>query len=303
MLVISLATAGTVFTLNIYKSGDKEEPIPLIIQKIFFTIIAKILFINIKVNKNLKLSMSDYFKKRQKHNHKNSKSDETKKPECNDSAHEYITPKEYFHLKTQKIKRNSENHSDTELCRLATDTLSNKILLKASPLITPLKPNNKIPFKSNDKAINNSSNNTINTMHDSFSLSSINDNQPNRLNSIALKSSTNENVHANLVRLAIKKQHRPEEVVPISAGVYNTFNSNNELRIEQRRLSKLIQNLNENLEAEELKDIIQEYKHEIRIQWIQLAKVIDTLMAYLFFIFTFLMFYFLVQELPNAKIF
>ena len=158
MLVISLATAGTVFTLNIYKSGDKEEPVPLIIQQIFFNIFARVLFINIKVNNNLKLSLADYFSKKQKIAHKkaaalvvnddhantkrsksHSKEKSTKHHEWGSSTCQYVASKEFIHLKAQKGRRYAENYSDdTEMCRLASDMISNKILLKASPMITPL---------------------------------------------------------------------------------------------------------------------------------------------------------------------
>ena len=50
MLIISLATAGTVLTLNIYQMGEKGKPVPEIIQLIFFKIIARALFISISVN-------------------------------------------------------------------------------------------------------------------------------------------------------------------------------------------------------------------------------------------------------------
>lgn len=64
MLIISLATAGTVFTLNTSKKGDEEEPVPEYLQKIFFDFVAKILFIRIKVNRNIKLSVADVFPKK-----------------------------------------------------------------------------------------------------------------------------------------------------------------------------------------------------------------------------------------------
>lgn len=53
MLIISLATASTVLTLNTFKKGDDGEPVPEVWQKIFFDVVAKILFLNVKVNRNL----------------------------------------------------------------------------------------------------------------------------------------------------------------------------------------------------------------------------------------------------------
>ena len=64
MLIISLATAGTVFTLNTFKKGEEEEPVPEYLQKIFFDFVARILFMKVKVNRNIKLSVSDVFPKK-----------------------------------------------------------------------------------------------------------------------------------------------------------------------------------------------------------------------------------------------
>ena len=61
MLIISLATAGTVLTLNIFKRGEGDDPVPPIIQTIFFDYLARILFINIKLNQDLDSSMKQVF--------------------------------------------------------------------------------------------------------------------------------------------------------------------------------------------------------------------------------------------------
>lgn len=61
MLIISLATAGTVLTLNIFKRGDGDEPVPEIIQTIFFNFIAKILFIKISLNNDLDSSVKKIY--------------------------------------------------------------------------------------------------------------------------------------------------------------------------------------------------------------------------------------------------
>jgi hypothetical protein len=49
MLVISLATAGTVFTLHIHKQGDYRRPLPKLIKTIFFNWIAKLFFLKIRI--------------------------------------------------------------------------------------------------------------------------------------------------------------------------------------------------------------------------------------------------------------
>lgn len=61
MMIISLATAGTVLTLNVFKKGDGDEPVPPIIQKIFFDFIAKLLFININLNRELDSSVKKIY--------------------------------------------------------------------------------------------------------------------------------------------------------------------------------------------------------------------------------------------------
>jgi hypothetical protein len=61
MLIISLATAGTVLTLNVFKRGEGDEPVPPIIQKIFFDFIARILFINLNLNRELDSSVKNIY--------------------------------------------------------------------------------------------------------------------------------------------------------------------------------------------------------------------------------------------------
>jgi hypothetical protein len=64
MLIISLATAGTVLSLNILKKGDLGEPVSRIVQIIFFEFFARLLFIKIKVTKELRVEMDDQTKRR-----------------------------------------------------------------------------------------------------------------------------------------------------------------------------------------------------------------------------------------------
>jgi hypothetical protein len=74
MLVISLATAGTVLTLNIHKQGDFKRPLPNIVRKIFFDYIAKILFIKIEIREkpqtpnNKKAILSHHYERHSKAN-------------------------------------------------------------------------------------------------------------------------------------------------------------------------------------------------------------------------------------------
>jgi len=50
MFIISMATAGTVLTLNIFKRGENDAPVPQFLQRIFFDIAAKCFFINVNLN-------------------------------------------------------------------------------------------------------------------------------------------------------------------------------------------------------------------------------------------------------------
>ena len=61
MMIISLAVASTVFTLNIYKRGEKGEPVPAILRKIFFDLVGKLLFVRVKINSDVNLSVKDAF--------------------------------------------------------------------------------------------------------------------------------------------------------------------------------------------------------------------------------------------------
>lgn len=54
MLIISLATAENVLSLNILKRGDMGEPLSKHLQFIFFGFFARLLMINIKVNRNIR---------------------------------------------------------------------------------------------------------------------------------------------------------------------------------------------------------------------------------------------------------
>lgn len=59
MLIISLATSGTIITLNIHKKGDDGIPVPCLIQKIFFDWIAFLLLIKIKADRTLTKSVNE----------------------------------------------------------------------------------------------------------------------------------------------------------------------------------------------------------------------------------------------------
>ena len=61
MLIISLVTTCTVFTSNISRYGENEKPVPPCIQKLFFDKIAKIFLMNITYDKNVVMSVKNFF--------------------------------------------------------------------------------------------------------------------------------------------------------------------------------------------------------------------------------------------------
>lgn len=72
---------------------------------------------------------------------------------------------------------------------------------------------------------------------------------------------------------------------------------------EKRRMTKLLKSVNENLEKNELKEVINLYRHELKAQWTQLSQIIDTLLLYMFTLSTAFLLFMLINQAPNAKIF
>lgn len=56
-----MATAGTVLTLNIFKRGENDAPVPQILQRIFFGIFARLFFINVDLNPDLDASFEKVY--------------------------------------------------------------------------------------------------------------------------------------------------------------------------------------------------------------------------------------------------
>ena len=215
------------------------------------------------------------------------------------------------------------NGSDSDLFHVTSDPLPNRILLRASPLIhTTSKLNhNAKQFKdnriSNKKPTNSNdlSTTTINTFNENYlTLGNQNfetsndeyyDNPPS-----PIKQKTkfnNDKPNQNSINLALKSteiicpySNKKQNNKQYQENAHMVFNSGVSSAFEHKNLAKLIKNLNENLEKNDLKDIIEDYKDEIRNQWVQLAKVIDTLFAYSFVIATLVMFALLVNQAPNV---
>ena len=61
MLIISLATAGTVLTLNIYNRSNGDDSVPILVQRIFFGVIAKLLCMNVELKPDIEASVRDMY--------------------------------------------------------------------------------------------------------------------------------------------------------------------------------------------------------------------------------------------------
>ena len=267
MFIISLATAGTVLTLNIHKKGNEGKPVSELVQKIFFGFIAKVLFININI-KNRK-NKSRIVPSRAKYISIFRNSLKEIKL-CNNTDKNDLFSVENFLLtevKTNEIKPNKtccNNNNDS-------DYLSNRLLIRESPLMNGKKSNCRQKSKSSREFNNLLSNNEEDL-------------------SITTMSSDDKKDGTNKVNLILK----PRDMEPRTS-------LNQDFYSDQKKLIKMLKELNYNLENYELKELISDYKEEIKIQWTQLAYVIDALMGYAFVISSFFLVFFLIYKIPNAR--
>lgn len=61
MLIISLATAGTVLTLNIYNRSNGDDSVPILVQRIFFGFVAKLLCMDVELKPDIEASVRDMY--------------------------------------------------------------------------------------------------------------------------------------------------------------------------------------------------------------------------------------------------
>lgn len=104
--------------------------------------------------------------------------------------------------------------------------------------------------------------------------------------------------HAKLNRQGVTiTSIQPAELnsTPDSMSCYKS----NEMVMEKRRLAKLLKSVNENLEKNEVKELINLYKQEIKAQWTLLSRVIDTLLLFVFTLGTFLLIVYLLTRIPR----
>ncbi|RNA12245.1 neuronal acetylcholine receptor subunit alpha-10-like, partial [Brachionus plicatilis] len=232
MFIISLATAGTVLSLNIHKKGNEGKPVSRIIQKLFFGVIAKILLINIdlRITKYKSRIVPSRFKQRsslQEHSAKN---------------------QDFFDVEglilTETKPRGNINKIEKSYCgNFDEDVLSNRLLIRESPLISKnnwRKTKSQKEYKSAEEDFS-----SISSDHNRETLNGIN---------LVLKAKDYED-HSHSFR---------------------------ELYYNQKKLMKMLKDFDRKIDFYELREQINEYREEVRIQWTQLAYVIDALLGYTF---------------------
>lgn len=251
MFIISLATAGTVLSLNIHKKGNEGIPVSRIVQKLFFGVIARILLINVdlRITKN----KSKIVPLRSKFN-STLGNDSRKKKE--------ILDVESLILKQAKSKSKESNARKSYFENFDPDALSNKILIRESPLI----------YKNNLRK--NKILKDYKSIDDEFS-SICSDQTRETMNGTNL----------------ILKGKESEEL---------TF-SFRDLNSNQIKLMKMLNDLDKKIDSYEQREKINEYREEIKIQWTQLAYVIDALLGYTFVISSFALIFYLIYKIPNAR--
>lgn len=289
MLIISLATAGTVLTLNIFKKGDGDEPVPEIIQTIFFKFIARILFIKISLNNDLDSSVKKIYTN-------------LKSYYINSSVEKFL----YLEtLRNLKLHKNNHLRNIEKRQRIPTESIPKVTARISEPLAHEVwlnidKEKSYLPSKytkyRKKKAQNkNQDPNNSKASDPLANLLPVNSEYLEANSGKSSHCSTPQNHH----KLNSTKQTTEGRLsdVALNISCLRCFNTN----IERRRLIKILKSVNDNLEKNELKEIITLYKEELRAQWTQLAQVIDAFLIYMFTLSTFLLIGYLINRVPNER--
>jgi nicotinic acetylcholine receptor len=132
MLMISLATVAAVFTINVCRKGEEEVPVPEWLKIIFFDILAKLLFIKIKANRNLNQSVKEAFSDNKMNSSKIQQDQE-----------------ESFIYNFDDYLEKTKNNPHLELWKANHDSIAKRLSAQSSPIV--YNRSNLI----NNKAINN----------------------------------------------------------------------------------------------------------------------------------------------------
>lgn len=270
MFIISLATAGTVLTLNIYKRGDDEEPVPKYLQTIFFDGVARILFIKIKADRTLDMSVKEMMVK------------------CKKNYFNLNSPENSKIFRKTKIKDETLNTSINQIFEYQKDlfnskaTRNNKLLLKATPYI-----NNHNQKKKKSENFN-ASNKTLENID--LEVVKNSDHLDDDKFFIASSDISNNKLHRS-----------PESFTPVNDSLIDNQSMINDYERKQFRL--VLNALNRNLDKTELRETVNLYRLEIKDQWTSLAKVVDILFLYLFILSTFLMLFIILLQAPDIRLY
>ncbi len=279
MLMISLATVAAVFTINLCRKGEEQEPVPEWLKIIFFDIIAKILLIKIKADRSLYLSVKEAF------------------PD-NDS----VRLQSYSKVKPDREESMISNFNDylektkinphLELWKVNNESIAKRLSAQSSPIIynrNNLINNDVISKRStssqtrNKKYLNGQSKRIIKKM-----LSSPINSSKNIETTISINSTIFSNHNAKL-DTRVRDGGCSNICNQLNLDTINNYNN--------RKLLKLIKNLNQNLEKSELKELKNDYKSELKSQWKQLAEIFDITLGYLFLCSTIFMLIYLYDSI------
>lgn len=263
MLIISLATASTVFTLNIFKRGDDEEPVPNWLQKVFFDIVARILFIKLKADRSLTMSVKEML---------------------NESKKKFFSLNSPDKVNCSKINE-IKKESVIQIASTTSNVTNSKLLLRASPFINDNNQRRKkISLNSDNlsaKTLENVENNINNKENQN----------DDKFYAIASSSDKSNNKHGL----------RPGSFSPNIFSIDHSVQDSNLNDNERKQFGSVLKSLTKNLDRTELREAITLYKLELKDQWTDLAKVVDTLFLYLFIISTLIMLTIIVSKAPNAR--
>lgn len=223
MLIISLATASAVLTSNTFKKGEDGEPVPEILQKIFFDIIARILFIRVKIDRS--------------------------------------------HRRQKQLDRSEESDFNNRFA-------SGKRLNKMSPTYESI---NGLVVKESFSKVRDSYCFGHNSITSSTRGSKCNMSEP--VNLILKPNDYGDKKKTSELSQMQKSYEEPH----------------------QQRMAKLMKNLSTKLDRYDKDLTKQKRRDEIKNQWIELAKVIDTLLGYIFVFTSIFLLIYLIVKIPNAR--
>lgn len=270
MLIISLATASTVLTLNTYKKGDDGEPVPEILQRVFFDVIARLLFLRVKVNRTARTYDNNTGKK-------STSKKSTKKP-----------------LSFNLTKTNGKQLLTARSIETATKNgcgERSSMLLKDSSNVA-----RSIYLLDNHH------------YHISNNVSSVREGGKMEKTSLILKACDHHRLASSLEEAALvvplaqqttsttSPQPTQKSLITPCAKDNGECNHGGCLNLQ-----RLMRSLSGRLETFERSRVEQERRGEMKNQWTELARVVDALLGYVFVLTSILLLAYLVLKTPNFR--